>query len=447
MVDLNVNMLTNNEANLLFKETKRYPFMYDDEAKTMFDLLQGLMRAIAINHEDDDIDKIIRHSCIGINAPQEYDYGLLFCHKSSADFKVYNGYETLPSVINNYLSKEIKTCVYINRETEGVIVHLHNIPTAKWMRSFMSVLPRILIWYYPDKLNEQDREFFASLSNDNYKDILIDYINSTARKFNVKFRAVQNLIQGKCNMLKHDLVREAEIHIKNKQSEFDNLKNKIANVYEEIEKARYTLSSLIMSKDISSDDYVDFFCSHTNIFLKQSSSRSLIFDIIETIDFYDEELIADMCDDKQSYLFEYTLAHQEVLDLMKLIFVKHKGRFVTYATFALSSFKYVAATTNQCLDNKKYMPHPHIMMFGCDGGNSFYYDKYATEGNWELAIEQAISATKNINFSDAVVLRRTIDWIISNWETVKFIRITEEEDLLTPAEFMNVVKEKEVTNG
>ena len=93
------------------------------------------------------------------------------------------------------------------------------------------------------------------------------------------------------------------------------------------------------------------------------------------------------------------------------------------------------------------MPHPHIMMFGCDGGNSFYYDKYATEGNWELAIEQAISATKNINFSDAVVLRRTIDWIISNWETVKFIRITEEEDLLTPAEFMNVVKEKEVTNG
>ena len=89
--------------------------------------------------------------------------------------------------------------------------------------------------------------------------------------------------------------------------------------------------------------------------------------------------------------------------------------------------------------------HPHIYFYGCGGGNDQYYSKYADSGDWELAIEQAIGAVKNLNFGDSTVVAKMIDWL-EHHNSIPCIRMSDTGELVSLKHFIEIIQEGEQDN-
>ena len=101
---------------------------------------------------------------------------------------------------------------------------------------------------------------------------------------------------------------------------------------------------------------------------------------------------------------------------------------------------------HQELSRDDVLPHPHIYFYHCAGGNDQYYSKYADSGEWQLAIEQAIGATKNLNFGDSTVVGRMIRWLDSH-RNVRCIKLADSDKIVSVNEFLKILNEGEQQNG
>lgn len=98
------------------------------------------------------------------------------------------------------------------------------------------------------------------------------------------------------------------------------------------------------------------------------------------------------------------------------------------------------------LSRTDLMPHPHIYFYRCAGGNDQYYSKYADSGEWQLAIEQAIGATKNLNFGDSTVMGEMIEWLDNNRKT-RCIKLADGDTMVSVEEFIKMLNEGEEKHG
>ena len=151
----------------------------------------------------------------------------------------------------------------------------------------------------------------------------------------------------------------------------------------------------------------------------------------------------------RSFLYDYD---ENTRKGLKAIFADHKGVIRVNAVFDLQQFKLVTPRQNEAFVAEA-MPNPHIYFYGCSGGNDQYYSQYAENGDWDLGIEQAISATKNLAWGDRAVCTRMINWLRNNdaypciyvAEKLQPIdRVTKEMKLVTFQDFLRMI---ELTEG
>lgn len=63
-----------------------------------------------------------------------------------------------------------------------------------------------------------------------------------------------------------------------------------------------------------------------------------------------------------------------------------------------------------------------------------------SQGNWDMAIEQTITASKNLNFGDSTVVSRMMQRLYENRDIIRCIILDDGREL-TPNEFYNYLKE------
>lgn len=322
-----------------------------------------------------------------------------------------------------FMSKYSETYIYQNPKEQRVVLFVRGDVSREWAQALESAMFRVLPWYFPKELSTEEKDFFKALvpsseeCDETAKRKLICFCDEAAALYDLRKRRIKILLDNYSRFI-------AEKQIANKRAELDDIAYALSCLQEEMNqkyKAYDTLTAEINALnniDIADDTAVsDFFAKHKNLNLISMDGENIRYSVTDTLDYYSvEEAQKLLANERGWFLREFG---QEFASLMYKLFVERRGIINISSVFTLSCLRYVSPLKGAWLDTQT-MPNPHLYNFGCNGGNDKYYRDYAESGDWDLAIEQSISATKNWNIGDSTVGNKMFRWIQSSGD-IKYI--------------------------
>lgn len=445
-INANETQLTNREAGGIFGSAASCNGDYS---------LCALFRAIVVNHEDGTDWKSLPSKTnihfYDVNSGGDVNYVMRRHTSEAISLLTYNGsfsnldievpeewttFDAPPYYLNRYLSQTKRSKVYINRDKKRVVAVVERLIKNEWIQSFCSMLWVVLPWYYPEK-NDDVIKFFKSISignkdvtDEQAKQIVVDYVNAAAEKLNIRDIALHQMLDGVADRARQEGIKTHQSRLDEIIRYINDLTQQLSQRYGEYAIESDTLQGLERMEPKSDDVYFQFFYQHENIRIEQISGLTMTYGVTDTLEFYDEDEAKTLFENQNSWAHEYY--DNDHISLLKTIFVEKRGIFRVSAKFTLSDMKMVNSIKGQYPENDS-MPNPHIYNYGCNGANGNYYSAYAKTGDWDLAVEQSISATKNWSVGDSAVGKKMFAWI-RDYDDVKCIYVTDGSPMngLTP---------------
>ena len=418
--------------------------------------LSALMRAIAVKH-DADIKTCRTFVCCQ-TADRDSD---ILCHLNGnncaiAVIECKRGFFPTSDILTDgwrdvdkskypagvYLSQFGKTKVFVNDSLNKVVVAVEHNANQVWLQAFMSILPRILSWYFPEQMDANEECFFKSISVGNNavteaqaEDAFRGYIKEAEEQLNIREIVLHSYLDGYEDRVRQNQISDLRDEVECISDSIEEYSRYLSDRYTALDKVKIQLDALENLTATPSSDLFDFFKNRKNIMIINVTDSEIKYSVLDTLEFYDEDEFNKICSNSGSYLRR--ICNDDDLKVLKSIFVERKGIFVTNAVFSLTSMRRVSmhrGATNE----SNALPHPHIVFYGCGGGNDSYYEQYASSGDWDLAIDQSICATKNLNFGDSTVVSKMVEWI-HNHSLVPCIKMADTGKIVSYHEFSDMV--------
>jgi len=349
-----------------------------------------------------------------------------------------------PFPVSNFLSQICPTNIYINTEKQRVVVFVKQYTDA-WVQAFTSSLMRILQWLYPDNNCSKEDKLLFKLIHEADKDSFIELLEKAVKAIDFRTWRIQRDLHGWNNSYRNTRIALLQSSVGIQQSSIEKLEANLADNYTKFENTKVELESLLSTSAKDDSELADFFCcrKHLNILeIKNSNDGNrLLYSIIETIDYYDQDAFNNTYGKTGSYMYYSTIA-QETREIFYAIFAQHKGRLRTQACFELQN---TSALNAKSIDTAaayySTIPHPHLGYGACLGQNANYIKEYMQKGDWDLAIEQSVAAAKNIHFGDSGVVKGFMEKFKSDHYDTPCI-IMPNGEVMTPRAFYETIKSK-----
>ena len=418
----------------------------------------ALLRALVINRGERGIEKIKERSCVSllsacndhdIEQAMSSDWPLSIVETNSGYFPdtfTYDGWRTLegaPRPLNKYLSQFAKTKVYVNDELQHVVAVVERRATMTWTQAFLSTFFCVFPWYFPSEPTPEERDFFKSISvreggGAESARSFIEYVNKAAELLDLRDMLLHKQLDGYGDRTRKARVDYCKNEADSITSRIREIQRNLADQYRRLSENNLLLTSLMKMSASETNEVYDFFKSHKVLSIESVDDNRIRYGVTETLDFYDEDEFMAIYENESSYLYDE--ASDDTIKAFHAIFVEHKASFITNAMFYLESMRYVGMIQDE-MTEEDVLPHPHIYFYGCGGGNDQYYSQYAESGDWELAIEQSIAATKNLNFGDSTVVGKMIRWLEGHNGT-HCVKLASDGSIVSFREFIEMVKKE-----
>lgn len=271
-------------------------------------------------------------------------------------------------------------------------------------------------WMFPNGVDEKVVNLCKLLAVDNKKyseqekyDLLKIFCNDVYDRSGFEKTIKRMLLADAMNFALRDKIKSAENDISNVAHEIAEMRIDLKGLCEKHDELLLIINALSGTKESDCDELIDVLDSHKNLTVEEVSYGDIYYRVVDTLEFYNTESI------------NTTLSFMS--DEIRGIFIDKLGLIRVKAVFELSSVKTVSPVSHNSPFAVHYqsfedaMPNPHIYGYGCSGGNDYYYEEYAQSGDYDLAIDQSIAATKNINLKDTTVARYMFGWMFSNQDT------------------------------
>ena len=364
-----------------------------------------------------------------------------------------------PFPVSQYLSQFGRTKIYLSERQKRLVAFVDRRATNIWVQALESVMCRLMPWYYPADLPEEEQKFYRSIAVDNKAvtpeekiEVFVRYVNEVAEKINFREVKLHKLLDGIADKARQGRIASLSASVMDIRNRITRLIADLSGKYHTLDERLLELNALENAAPEQDNTMFKFFNTHKQLRLIDAYDNALRFGVDDTLEFYDEDEFTRLLHNTHSFLHGYSAITRKGL---KAIFADHKGVLRVNAMFELLQFKLVHPLERESFVVDA-MPNPHIYFYGCSGGNDQYYSQYAENGDWDLGIEQAISATKNLNWGDSTVCRRMIEWLEDTRCPCVYVaeglqpieRVTKEMKLVTFQEFLTMIEEEgDETNG
>jgi hypothetical protein len=365
-----------------------------------------------------------------------------------------------PLYLNKYLSQFAKTLVYIAPDKKAIILLFDAKASDEAKQSlaqaFGSMLWAIMPWYYPEK-DEETIAFFKKLSVEKKQtqasldraiNALKEYVKKAAEKVNLRDLKLHSLLDGIADKARQNQIASLESQYEDKANRIRRYMEELDQLYESIETVKLTLNGL-KNMPAKQDDYIfNFFHTHRNITVIgfDSTGESLKYGVTDTLEFYDHDELAKLFDNEDGWVRRFYSEND--ICYFKELLLNQRGIVKINAVFQLRDMRFVRPIRGETID-RSALPNQHIYQYGCNGGNDKYYAGYADSGDWDLGVEQSISATKNWAVGDSLVSQRMLEWIVRSSTQFIYVsdgspieRVTPEMKLVSFNEFKTLVDNK-----
>ena len=413
-------------------------------------LLESTLRYVALSRAEGDVDKInpVSCACHIVDGGNEWER----CLQQSPNtelmiFKMYKG-EAIPIVdkegwnpINTppypvapFLSKFSKTEVYCNEEAKQTIVFVEN-TTDRWTNAFSSSLFRILPWRFENGATADEIALFKAI-NDKDASRFTQIVNELVETYDFRGKALAKALLGWGCGAREQTLRSLRRDYDDKVHSIAMTEESLARYYAEIDNINAAIAALTAKPAESNDDLYNFFSTHKQLTVYSRTTDTqgdvLYYTVRETLEYYDQDAFKRVYSAPGSCV---SCASPAVKDVLWYVFGANKGVFRTEAMFKLTNFSGIYAVAQRTPEAERtHMGHPHIYNYRCLGANGTYIMNYLKGGNWELALEQTIAATKNLNWGDYSVIRTFIGDIERLYNTCTCI-INDKGEAMTPHAF------------
>lgn len=352
--------------------------------------------------------------------------------------------DTPPYPVAPFLSSASETRVYSNAAIKSTIIFVRQ-ATEKWVDALCSSMFRILPWYFTDGISKDEIALFKAI---NVKDseAFVKIINDTCAPYDFKAVRFKRALIGWNDGYRKQQIVTLKNNAENTLNSISNYQEQITKLLNELNEYNTNLIALQAQGDSSDDSVFRFFMSHHNISiyntsLNTNSGNVMEYYILDTLEFFDREEFLRVYNNESSNI---GCAPKDIRDILYAIFglEKNKGLFRVESMFRLVNLSSlnVMRGMRSCRHNLTHLPHPHLVNYGCLGGNSKYINRYMQQGNWDMAIEQSIAATKNINFGDTTVIGSFLNNIRNSMDSCKCI-VADNGKEMTPREFLAYINE------
>ena len=431
--------------------------------------LGAVLRFIALKHHQGDIETIKAIKCETDQfyertngneyAHRAKEYGIelyILTAPRGAQLPTINeegwvALDTPPYPVAPYLSGASETRVYSNMALRSTVVFVRNSSSEKWMDMFCSIMFRILPWYFTEGISDDEKNLFKAI-NDKDENAFTQIINNLCANYDFKGTRFKRALVGwndgyrkrQIATLKDNAERTL-VNIANYQSEIDKMLNSLSEY-------NVNILALQAQEDSADDSVYRFFMNHRNIVicntrLGTSNGNILDYSVLETIEFFDRDEFLRVYNNKSSNI---GCAPQDVRDIMYAIFglEEGKGVFRVESMFQLTNLSSLGVLSHHRSQEYNYthLSHPHLVNYGCLGANKKYITDFMQQGNWDMAIEQSVAATKNINFGDLTVVGGFINDIRNHMDDCRCI-IADNGKEMTPREFLAYIRENKENEG
>ena len=330
--------------------------------------------------------------------------------------------------VSHYLSqRKCKASVYINEPERRTVVLFKNMNQQSWHR-MQSSIPKLMPWLFKSRLVEYEKELLKSLTiADSGK--YLELISAYAKKFNYHEDKITRLLNG--FGMKHE--RQRLESLKNERDanhvKFESLQNDIATCIAKDQSLQVSIMGVeTLLEQGDGSGLVDYFIYNKSLHLQDVGSDYFTFMVTTYLDYFDQSVFDKFFANPKSYFYEKTngLAKDDE-SFKNLLLALYGSDFVirvrVCAEFRLSLLGTLSPIRSSARINNfpHWLPHPHIDSCACLGSNTAVINKLMMERKYLEAIEQAISATKNINFADSAIAPKLVQSIRTG--TQKFLEL------------------------
>ena len=306
---------------------------------------------------------------------------------------------------------------------------------------------KLLPWFFNTPLSDEESAFLRSLTvKDSSK--YIEFITEYAKSFNFQEDRIAKLLNG--FSMQHEkqrlakLVSDRELN----QHNFGILQKQVSDCIakeHELNSAILGVEMLIQQGDGSG--LTDYFIYNKSLHLQDVGNDSLNFVVTTYLDYFDQSVFDRFFVNPKSYFYnaQSGIAKDEQ-SFKKLLLALYgddsciRVRVCAEYKLSLAGTLSPVRTSSNLYNFPLWLPHPHIDGANCLGSNSTEINRLMIERKYIEAIEQAISATKNINFSDSAIAPRLIQSIRTG--TQKFLELPNGE-VVSPAAAVKWLNNKE----
>ena len=404
-------------------------FLFDEDATTNDQsVLSAALRYVALKHKDINKNPAIFSTVCGIKGAQSLEKAfsiakdnvtkelLILTESGLPASNIPAGWVSLhgaPFPVSEMLSTTYQTRCFVNYEAKKCIVFTEapfETP-SKWEQKLTSVLFRLLPWRFPEKIDQEDEEYFKGF----YKADETSLLRTKAIEHDVIERGGWREFCYK--KLAHKVLTEAsEAMIAEHESIEANHYARIKRLIEELAYAQRTLqetqcilNNLRLGRSQQSDELLQGL-KNKSVQILHCGRDGLLLAICDTMDYYDEDEFHRLEQRCGSYFYMFDHFTQRVLHG---IFAENLGTFKVSSVFKFNATTLVptdrAFYIPKLINN--FLPNPHLYFYQCLGGNAVPIQEFIVKGEYDAAIQQAVAATKNINFADSTVIQRLANWI------------------------------------
>lgn len=404
-------------------------FLFDEDATTNDQsVLSAALRYVALKHKDINKNPAIFLRVCGVKGAQSLERAFSNAKEDATNelwilpeselpaSDIPAGWVYLhgvPFPVSEMLSTTYQTRCFINYEAKKCIVFTEapSESLSKWEQKLTSVLFRLLPWRFPEKIDQEDEEYFKGF----YKADETSLMRTKAIEHDVIERGgwrelcykklAYKLLAGSSETM----IAEYEKIEANRYDRIKRLIEELAYVQRTLQETQCILKNLRLGSSQQSDELLQGL-KNKSVQILHTRADGLVLGICDTMDYYDEDEFHRLEQRRGSYFYMFDHFTQRVLHG---IFAKNLGTFKVSSVFRFNTTTLVPADrgcyTPKLINN--FLPNPHLYFYQCLGGNAVPIQEFIVKGEYDAAIQQAVAATKNINFADSTVIQRLADWI------------------------------------
>jgi hypothetical protein len=346
-----------------------------------------------------------------------------------------------------YLSQnKCKTSVYINEPEHRTVVLVRNMTQVVWHKMQSSIC-KLIPWFFTSPLTVTENDLLKSLTVQDSGRYL-ELITAFAKTFNYHEDKISRLLNG--FGLKHERQRLENFNHERSRNhdKFESLQREIATCIAKERDLQISITGIeTLLEQGDGSGLTDYFICNKSIHLQTVGTDNLTFMVTTYLDYFDQIVFDRVHANPNSYFYDKTngLARDEE-SFKKLLLALYgdesciRVRVCAEFELSLSGTLRPVRSSSRTANFPHWLPHPHIDGAACLGSNSTQINRLMMERKYLEAIEQAVSATKNINFADSAIAPKLIQAIRTG--TQKFLELPNGE-VVTPGMAIKWLNPKE----